>query len=306
MNSTIWPKTSKIGQVLFLSSAVSLIGCERRSHDHDHPHGGTESEGTDVTPDGHGVATNLGSLTLGSREYRVTVFGHLIPGQEGALEVECVGASDADLAKLNLYVWVESEDGTQLSAPSKGSREGAGLHFHVTPREGKGEPHRVVLRVRADGIDERAGLPLSGHGHEHHDGPHHGVLAGLTGKTGTKGFLELKLHDDKGDLELWLARDEAISVPMDLPVDSEIEVEFVDVAGRKVTLRARNHVRNEDEGGQGNVRDGKTHYFIYPSQPGQDAVWLQGKEFSSIVVVRFSAGGEQFESEEFVLKPHVH
>ena len=131
------------------------------------------------------------------------------------------------------------------------------------------------------------------------------MVASFLGKSGTKGFVELKLHDDKGDLELWIAKDEKISDPLDLPVDAAIEVEFIDVAGRKVSLRARNRTQNEDEDGNPNLRNGQTNYFIYPSNADEDASWLQGKEFSSIVVVRFTFGGAAVESEEFVLKPHV-
>ena len=52
--------------------------------------------------------------------------------------------------------------------------------------------------------------------------------------------------------------------------------------------------------------DGKTNYFIYPTQSNEDASWLKGKHFQSIVIVRFSRDGSTFVSEEFVLKPHVH
>ena len=44
------------------------------------------------------------------------------------------------------------------------------------------------------------------HAHEDTHGPHDGVT---TGFADGMGHLELKLHDDKGDLELWLYRDDA-------------------------------------------------------------------------------------------------
>jgi hypothetical protein len=142
-----------------------------------------------------------------------------------------------------------------------------------------------------------------GHGQPHT--PHHGVVAKFNGAFGT-GYLELKLHDDRGDLELWLASDEQISQPFDLPLEAEIAIEFLDVDGRKVTLRVRNRDQNEGEDGRGNVGDGKTNYFIYPTVDGEDASWLRGKDFSSKVVVRFSAAGESLTSGEFTLKPHTH
>jgi hypothetical protein len=254
---------------------------------------------------GHGAATDLGTLTVASRQFGIVRLGELVPGQEVAFEVHAVGAAAAGLATLNVYLWVESEDGTQLSAPAKGLPEGDALHFHLTPRKGDKVPHRAVLRLRTGDVDERASLPLDGHGHEHVEGPHEGVPATFQGG-GTKGWLELKLHDDKGDLELWLGQDDRFSQPFDLPLASTVEVEFVDGGGRKVTLRPRNSERNEDENGVPNVRDGSTNYFIYPSQDGEDAGWLCGKEFQSIVIVRFTRGGEAFTSAEFVLKPHTH
>ena len=159
--------------------------------------------------------------------------------------------------------------------------------------------------LRKTGTDERAGLPLSGHGHEHVEGPHSGVPATFKGGD-VSGHLELKLHDDKGDLELWLGLDATMSKQFDLPLAATIEIEFIDVGGRKVTLRPRNQQKNEDEDGNPNVRDGKTNYFIYPTQENEDASWLKGKQFQSILIVRFSRDGSTFVSEEFVLKPHVH
>jgi hypothetical protein len=119
------------------------------------------------------------------------------------------------------------------------------------------------------------------------------------------GFVELKLHDDKGDLELWLGEDTHMTQPFDLPREASVEVEFIDLQGRKITLRPRNSTTNPDEDGKANIRDGRTNYFIFPSQ-GEDASWLMGKEFQSIVILRFSRGGDSFASAEFVLKPHVH
>lgn len=283
--------------------ALILVACgddEQSAPEHPHPHPDEAARPAD-----HGASTDLGTLTVAGRQFGVVRLGDLTPGKEGALEVHPRGIAAAELASLNVYLWIESEDGTQLSAPAKGSPEGSALHFHVTPRQGEKVPFRVVLRLRADGTDERAGLPLDGHGHEHHDGPHHGVPAVFKSGTVT-GHLELKLHDDRGDLELWLGEDAAFARPFDLPLDATIEIEFVDVQGRRVTLQPRNKTTNADEDGKPNVRDGKTNYFVFPGQGGDDASWLQGKEFQSIVIVRFVRDGQSFVSAELVLKPHVH
>ena len=251
------------------------------------------------------ASTDLGKLTVAGQQFGIVRLGDLVPGEEGAFEVRPEGVAASEMASLNVYLWVESQDSTQLSAAAKGSVEGDALHFYVTPRKGDKKPLRAVLRVRAEGVDERSSLPLDGHGHEHRDAPHHGVPAAFTDGPVT-GHLELKLHDDRGDLELWLAEDAAFNRPFDLPMDATIEIEFVDIDERKVTLIPRNRAKNEDEDGNPNVRDGKTNYFIFPGQSGSDATWLEGKEFQSIVIVRFSWSGRAFKSEEFVLKPHVH
>lgn len=292
----------KVLTLLLACSLVTLSSCT----DSDSPPG--ESPGQPESPGAatsdHGDELDLGILEVAGKQFKIVRLGELVPGQEGAFEVHPVGMAIEEAARWNLYLWVEEKDGTQVSAPSKGLREGSALHFHVSPRAGS-HPMRVVLRVRMDGLDERAGLPLDGHGHEHFDGPHGGIPAGFSGGE-VSGKLELKLHDDKGDLELWLFRDEGLSSPFDLPLASEIEIEFIDVEGRKITLRPRNVEQNEDEDGKPNVRDGKTNYFIYPSRDGEDASWLQGKNFQSIVIVRFAREGQDLRSEEFVLKPHVH
>ena len=120
------------------------------------------------------------------------------------------------------------------------------------------------------------------------------------------GHLELKLHDDKGDLELWIAKDAKISQPFDLPLDAIVRVTFIDVKGKVVELRVRNADKNEDEDGTANVRAGATNYFIFPGVTGQDAAWLQGAGFQSLVTVAFTAGGKAYVSEEFPLVPHTH
>lgn len=147
-------------------------------------------------------------------------------------------------------------------------------------------------------FDEAAG---GGHGHAHT--PHDGVVAAL--KDGP-GFVELKLHDDKGDLELWLAKDREITQPLDIPANSNITVSFKDRPGKTATLAVRNDQQNEDEDGKANMRGAMTNYFIFPGNSGQDPSWLMGKDFKSNVTVSFTANGKNYTSEEFTLIPHTH
>ncbi len=291
---------------MLLLASLLLIACGDSTEQATPDRGAsTDNTASMDAGEGHGTATDLGTVTVGGREFGIVMLGELQPGKEGAFEVHPKGDAAAELDTLNVYLWVESQDGTQLSAPAKGGREGTGLHFHVTPRAGEQVPHRAVLRLRAEGLDERGSLPLDGHGHEHAEGAHHGVPAEFSGG-GRTGHLELKLHDDKGDLELWLSEDAAGSRPFDLPLDATVQVEFIDLEDRTVTLRPRDADRNADEDGNPNVRDGQTNYFVFPGDTGADAAWLQGREFQSIVVLRFLRDGQEFRSEEFVLSPHTH
>ncbi|MBA3239290.1 MAG: hypothetical protein H0T62_13225 [Parachlamydiaceae bacterium] len=250
----------------------------------------------------HGDRLELGSVKVSNKEFLITLLGELVPGKEGAFEI----ASRSGFSGLTAYIWVESKDGSKLSAPSKGILENGKLHFHVLPNLNS-TPYRVVLRVREGTIDERVSLPLSGHGHEHMDSPHHGVVSKLFTKSGEHvGHLELKLHDDKGDLELWVAKNENMDIPFDFPLHSNVKVKFIDYNNKEVLLKARNYEKNEDEEGNINLRNKKTNYFIFPTSHQEDVSWLKGKEFSSIVIVSIEAEGNQYNSEELILVPHSH
>lgn len=153
------------------------------------------------------------------------------------------------------------------------------------------------------------GKPIAGNFDEAAGGhtPHSGVVAVLKEESGEEvGFVELKLHDDKGDLELWLAKDRQMKEPIDLPADSEIIASFLDHSGKTATLRVRNDEQNEDEDGTANMRGGKTNYFIFPGDSGQDPRWLVGAGFKSAVKLAFTASGKSYTSEELVLVPHTH
>jgi len=160
----------------------------------------------------------------------------------------------------------------------------------------------LLLFARCSGEQETA--LGNDHDHDHAHSLHDGVVAKLNDPDGKAvGYVELKLHDDKGDLECWLAKDEDIRQAMALPLDQIIHVRFP-VLDKSVTLAVRNADQNEDEDGEGNVTDGKTHYFIYPTKEEQDASWLMGEDFSSNCTVQFELGGKSYTSEEFTLVPH--
>lgn len=197
------------------------------------------------------------------------------------------------------------DDGTTHTHVVGGSSDG---HHHThgdahTAGEGHGHEH--------DGDGHPHDHP---HGDDHdHIGAHDGMLATLRDPGGKPvGQIELKLHDDKGDLELWLFDRDGQS-PFDLPADNPVTVTFEKVAGdaarnnTTVTLAVRNTDKNEDEDGVANMRgDGGTNYFIFPGETGIDASWLQGKAFRADVLVSFELGGRLYRTDAFKLVPHTH
>ena len=137
--------------------------------------------------------------------------------------------------------------------------------------------------------------------HHHHHTPHLGVMSEFD-----DGFVELKLHDDKGDLELWLTTDKEGEKPFDIPLDSVVKVTFPEMENKTVELKVRDSEKNEDEDGKVNIRDKKTNYFIFPGESGADASFLKGEDFSAEVVVTFTVNGKEYKTPAFTLEPHLH
>ena len=176
----------------------------------------------------------------------------------------------------------------------------AGGHSH-----GAGSGHSHGHGSHSHASDHGGSSNLGSHDSAHSGAPHHGILTPLFNLNNKVGYIELKLHDDKGDLELWLT-DLSNNTPLDIPLDSEIKVKFLDIGGREVLLKVRNKNSNEDEDGKGNIRSGKTNYFIFPGDSGESADFLVGNAFSSNVLVSFVADGKLLRTAAFVLKPHTH
>ena len=145
-----------------------------------------------------------------------------------------------------------------------------------------------------------------GYAHGHNHTLHDGIVVPLFSAQQRVGFAEFKLHDDKGDLELWLTKDAAGGNPLDLPLNSEITVLLPELGTKAVALRVRNIEQNEDEDGKGNIRGSKTNYFIFPGDTGADATFLMGKGFVANTAISFVAGGVRYTTEAFKLRPHIH
>lgn len=145
---------------------------------------------------------------------------------------------------------------------------------------------------------ESAGMP-----HIHaNEGPNEGSLHPLFGTEGGQaGTAEIKLHDDAGDIEVWLTKGGHGGSTWDLPIDSTLKIDFPDLV-KQVTLAVRDAGENRDEAGNVTVRDGATNYFVFPGETGVDASWLMGEEFAAKAELSFEGGS----TGRIVLRPHAH
>lgn len=124
----------------------------------------------------HGERRELGSLVVAGHEYGVVLSGELATGELSGFDVEVADAALEDLLEIDASLWIESEDGSPLCAPSEvsvkleqesnGTTAASGnaakrtVHFHVRPEESDTVPARVVLRIRSGDTDASGSLPL--------------------------------------------------------------------------------------------------------------------------------------------------
>merc|ERR1719486_871971 len=97
-----------------------------------------------------------------------------------------------------------------------------------------------------------------------------------------------------------------MSKPLDFPADTVITVTFPTHGNRSIQMSVRNKDKNEDEEGKPNMRDGKTNYFVFPGDSGQDPSWLVGEKFRSTTTLTFKSADKSYRAPPFVLVPHSH
>ena len=153
--------------------------------------------------------------------------------------------------------------------------------------------HPVIAK-----LIEAAGMP-----HIHaNEGPNSGFLYPVFDHTGNQtGTIEIKLHDDAGDLEVWLKRGGYEGDAWRLPTATILTLDFP-VLDRNVILAVRDQDRNEDESGASTIIDGNTNYFVFPGETKSDASWLMGADFAAKVELSFGDKSTGI----FVLRPHIH
>ena len=156
----------------------------------------------------------------------------------------------------------------------------------------------LVLHPVIAKLIEAAGMP-----HIHaNEGPNSGFLYPVFDDTGNQtGTIEIKLHDDAGDLEVWLKRGGYEGDAWRLPTTTILTLDFP-VLDRNIILAVRDQDRNEDESGASTIVDGNTNYFVFPGETESDASWLMGADFAAKVELSFGDKTTGI----FVLRPHIH
>jgi hypothetical protein len=251
----------------------------------------------------------LGTVTVGGATFMIDRDGQLESGGETEFGVEHIGGEKVEPTGAYLV----NPDGTKLCDPVKGMGHATNdgnshWHFNMVPLYPVKKCQGFVLQVG----EKEAIVP-----HYPGAGPcNDGILSVFKAADAPdfRGFLELKLHGDAGDLELWLYSSAGRQTswqshtgkpaPFDVPKETVIRLAFPSHEGKTVELRVRNGDKNEDEKGTVNMRDSGTNYFIFPGESGQDPEWLKGEEWRGIVTVAFEVDGKSFGCDPFVLVPH--
>jgi len=259
------------------------------SHGHD-GHGHSHGEGHGEGHHGDGIVS-LGNLTIASEKFMVDREGQVDKGFETTFGVERVGPGKA----TGFKAFLKDGQGQSLCDPIEGESHDDHSHFTLTPNAANAETLAISCGDLVSEISIRPGAaPTEG-----------GVMSVLEDGDGkVVGFIELKLHDDAGDLELFICKDGAMTEPLDFPADTTITATFATHGDRSVKLNVRNMDQNEDEDEKPHMRDGKTNYFIFPGESDQDPEFLVGEKFRSTTTVTFTSENKTYTAPPFILVPH--
>jgi hypothetical protein len=230
--------------------------------------------------------------------------GQVEAGKMTEFGVEITSASKDGVVPT--AAWIANPDGKKLCDPVKGEGHDSHWHFNVEPLYPV-KKSKFVLQVG----EEEAVVDFARGAEPRSDGILSVFKAAQDAAFGA--FLELKLHGDAGDLELWLYQGFEVSNwsasggkpdPFDVPKETVVKLTFPTHGGKSIELRVRNADKNEDEEGTPTMRDGRTNYFIFPGESGQDPEWLMGEKWRGLVTIAFEADGKSYLAEPFVLVPH--
>jgi len=260
-------------------------------HSHEHAHGEESAK-----------IVALGSVKLGGATFSIDRDGQVEAGATTEFGVELVGGKGVPTG-----AWIANPDGKKLCDVVVAEDHLEHWHFNVEPLYPV-KKAKFVLQLGAEEVAvdfARGAAPVN-----------EGILS-VFGEGGErKGFLELKLHGDAGDLEMWLYSGFAVSdwktkskpAPFDIPPETVMCLTFQSgtglTASKSLEMRVRNMGKNEGEDGEPNMRGGGTNYFIFPGESGADPEWLVGEKNRYLVSVAFEANGKKYSADPFVLVPH--
>ena len=264
---------------------------KKKEHSHGHGHSHEHSEDA-------AKIVGLGTVTLGGSTYMIDRDGQVECGKTTEFGVELVAGTATPSFGL-----LRNPDGTEVADPVKGEGHDSHWHFNVTPLD----PVKKCAFVLKVGEEEavvdfqRGAQPIGG-----------GIMSVFKA---IGGFLELKLHGDAGDLELWLYSGASLTqnafknaefkpTPFDVPKETVVTITFPSHAGKQVKLAVRDMDKNPDEEGKENMRGGGTNYFIFPGETDQDPEWLKDEKWRGTAVVSFDGPAGKVECEPFVLCAH--
>ncbi len=250
----------------------------------------------------HGTVEHaLGEKLIGAWKAKASQMDDVVAGGETVFIVRLDGSAKPASVRL----WVGDPTASNTVKILADPLEATSYHAHVASPDPLGANDMFWVELEpSGGAAARESFPLATGAVLPAQGPQTGFVVPLSGPAGPVGYAELKLHDDKGDLEIWLAKDNKMTSPLDVTADSVITVEFPQLS-KSAQLRVRNTEKNEDENGKANLRDGKTNYFIFPGTSGADPAWLMGN-FRSQAKITVPAPDGPYTSEAFTLVPHTH
>ena len=266
---------------------------EKKEHGHGHSHEHAHGD------DGAKIVA-LGAVTLGGATFTIDRDGQVEAGATTEFGVELISGKAVPTS-----AWLANADGKKTAEPVVAETHDSHWHFNLTPLYPV-KKSSLILKVGEEEatIDFARGVqPVAD-----------GILSVFKCGDARCGYLELKLHGDAGDLELFLYDRFAPGncftpaggkpKPFDIPKNTVIKITFPTHEGKSVELRIRNDDKNEDEDGNPNMRDGKTNYFIFPGESGQDAEWLIGEKARYHAAISFETDGKSYYCDPFVLVPH--
>jgi len=260
---------------------------------HGHAHGHGHSHGPGNEHGSGGGIVGIGNFSVGTSKFMVDREGQVLRGTETTFGVEHLGEAKGF---GGFTAWMVDSKGEKVCDPVEGEKHADHSHFSLVPAKPDAQAFVLSNGEETSTLSIHPGAsPTQG-----------GIMAVVQTSDGKHvGFLELKLHDDAGDLEMWLCKDGFMSEPLDFPASTSITVTFPTHDNRSVTLAVRNNEQNEDEDGNPNMRDGKTNYFVFPGESDQDPEFLVGEKFRSTTTVTFTAEGTDYIAPPFVLVPHM-